>query len=393
MKLPSIRDWRKSELSGKRVFVRVDFNVPVEGGRVRDETRIIASIPTIKYLRERGVKVIVASHLGRPKGKKEAKLSLRPIARAFGRLLNFPVSFIPEVVGPKVERAIAKMEAGEVLMLENLRFNSGEEKAAVAFARSLARLADFYVDDAFASAHRASASISLLPRYLPAAAGLLLEEEIVVLSRLLGKPKTPFFVLIGGAKVETKLGVIKAFLARATAVALGGSLVAPVLKTRGYAVGASPVSKEDLLVAKKIPKSKKLLLPLDVVVAAGPKGRPAVRAVTEIGAKEVIYDIGPETIRAYASLIKRARTIVWNGPLGWFENPKFSHGTKALAWIVAARSRGAAFGVAGGGETVEALRERGVAEWVDWVSTGGGAMLEFLEGKKLPGIQALKKRI
>jgi phosphoglycerate kinase len=391
MKLKTFAAWG-GKLRGRRVLLRVDFNVPVKNGRVLEEARLVASLPTINALRERGAKVIVATHLGRPQGRKVASLSLKPVASHLARLLKAPVAFSPEIVGPKTEAASARLRPGGVLMLENLRFDPGEEKNDPRFAKRLAGLADFYVDDAFASAHRPAASISGVPRYLPRAAGLLLLKEVEVLSKLLGKPKRPFLVVIGGAKVETKIGVIRTFARRATAVALGGSLVAPFLKAKGFSVGVSPASAADLAAAKRALGAKNILLPVDVVVAAGPKAKPRVADVADIRSKEVIYDIGPETIRAYAGLVKQARTLVWNGPLGWFEKPCYSHGTKALCLIIAARSRGRAYGVVGGGETIQAVRERGLADWFDWVSTGGGAMLEFLEGKKLPGLEVLRNK-
>lgn len=392
MKMKTFESWKPETVRGARVFLRVDMNVPIAKGKVLDDSRIRAALPTLRALSALGARTIVASHLGRPDGKRVAPLSMRPVAARLAKLLGAPVAFVPESVGPKVAKAVARLKPGGFLMLENLRFEKGEGKADPRHARALAACADLYVDDAFASAHRDAASISVVPRYLPAAAGLLLAKEVETLSGLLEKPAKPFLALIGGVKVETKIGVINALAKRASAVALGGSLVAPFLKAKGFPVGKSPASAKDVAVAKRALRSRNVLLPVDVTVAVGPKGRAVVRDVAEVGARETIYDIGPETIRAYAGLIKRARTIVWNGPLGWFEEPRFSHGTKAIALVAASRAKGTAFGVVGGGETVQAIEERGLAHWFDFVSTGGGAMLEFLEGKKLPGVEALKVR-
>jgi phosphoglycerate kinase len=391
MKFKSFADW-KINLQGRRVLLRVDFNVPLKDGKVIEDRRLKSSLSTIRELKDRGAKVVIAAHLGRPRGRKTAALSLRPVARHLAKLLSLPVAFVPETVGERVERAVEKMKSGSVLMIENLRFNSGEEKNDPRFARALGAFADYYVNDAFASSHRDAASITGVPRYLPSAAGALLLEEVKVLSSLLEKAKKPFFVLIGGAKIETKIGVIKNLAKRANAVALGGSLVAPFLKAKGFPIGRSPALPKDVTLAKRLLRDKKILLPIDVVVAKNPKAKALVRDVSAIGRDEIIYDIGPETIRLYSGLIKKAATIVWNGPLGYFEIPKFSHGTKAIALIFAARSRGKAYGVCGGGETVQAVEERKVADWIDFVSTGGGAMLEFLEGKKLPGLKALGEK-
>lgn len=390
--VPSVRSWKSADIDGKRILVRVDLNVPIVGGRVAEDWRVRAVLPTIRFLTDRGARVILLAHLGRPKGKRVASLSLRPVAKRLAILLGKPVSFVSEVVGARVEKTIARSAPGDVILLENLRFYAGEEKNGVTFARALAALGDRFVQDGFAVCHRNDASLVSLPKLLPSAAGLLLSEEIAALSHLLMHPKKPFVVLIGGAKIETKMGVIRTLAAKAQTVAIGGTLLIPFLKASGYAVGASPVTAADVRVAKRLLALRSLLLPIDVVVATSPKAKPFVRKVREIGAGECIYDIGPATIRAYAKKIRGAQTIVWNGPMGFAEIPAFSHGSHALAWIVASRSRGKAYGVIGGGETIQMMRKREVIDWVDWVSTGGGAMLTFLEGKTLPGIAALQKK-
>ncbi len=390
--MQSIRDWKSAELDGKRIVVRVDLNVPIVRGRVVDDWRLRAVLPTIRFLTDRGARVILLAHLGRPKGKRVPELSLRPVAKRLATLLGKPVSFVPEVIGRRVQKAIARSAPGDVLLLENLRFFPGEEKNGVTFARNLAVLGDRFVQDGFAVCHRTDASLVRLPKLLPSAAGILLSEEVAVLSHLLTRPKKPFVVLIGGAKIETKIGVIRALAKKAQTVAIGGTLLVPFLKASGYDVGSSPVTAKDVRLAKQLLALRPLLLPTDVVVATSPKAKPFVRKVKEIGAGECIYDIGPATIRAYAKKIRSAQTIVWNGPMGYAEIPTFSHGSHALAWIIASRSRGKAYGVIGGGETIQIMRKREVIEWMDWVSTGGGAMLMFLEGKALPGIAAIQKK-
>jgi phosphoglycerate kinase len=390
--IPSIRDWKSGEVDGKRILVRVDLNVPIVRGRVADDWRLRAVLPTIRFLTDRGARVILLAHLGRPNGRRVAALSLRLVAKRLSTLLGKPVSFVSEVIGPRVQKVIARSLPGEVLLLENLRFAPGEEKNGLTFARRLAALGDRFVQEGFAVCHRRDASLVRLPKLLPAAAGLLLIEEISALSHLLDRPKKPFVVLVGGAKIETKIGVIRALTEKAQTVAIGGALLVPFLKALGHAVGASRVAAHDVRLAKQLLTLHSLLLPTDVVVATSPKGKPMVRKISEIGEGEYVYDIGPATIRAYAKKIRSAQTVVWNGPMGYAEIPAFSHGSHALAWIIASRSRGKAYGVIGGGETIQIMKKREVIEWMDWVSTGGGAMLTFLEGKPLPGIVALQKR-
>lgn len=349
MRLRSIKDVKN--LKGKKVFLRVDFNAP---------WRMERTMPTIKFLLERKAKLTVGTHYSK----------------------HPPVKSL----GPGVK------------LLPNLRNNPGEEKNDPAFAKKLAAGHDLYVNDAFAVCHRAHASVVAITKFLPSYAGPLLEDEVAHLSKLLVRPSRPFTLMMGGAKISTKIGVIKNLHAKADAVLLGGGLVNTILAARGYAVGASLVDAKEYAVAEEIVRLKKVQLPSDVVV--GNANRTATARVVKLNWKKshpvceprmAIFDIGPETIRKYAETIKDAQTLVWNGPLGKFEVPTYSHGTIALGRIFAARSSGRAYGVAGGGETIEALSQTGMSEYVDWVSTGGGAMLEFLEGKILPGLKPLMR--
>ncbi|TAK05403.1 phosphoglycerate kinase [Patescibacteria group bacterium] len=389
MKLKSLRTVKIRK--GMRVLLRADFNVAVEGGRIRDDWRMTRTIPTIARLLRQGARLVVLSHLGRPEGKRVASASLAPVARHLSELLRTPVAFSRDCVGPAAARIVAALGPGQVALLENLRFHTEEEKNGAAFSKALAAHGDLFVNDAFSASHRAHASIIGIPRHLPSVAGLLLEEEVEQLSVLLGKPKRPFVVLMGGAKIDTKIGVMKALLAHCDRMFVGGALSVTLLAATGKPSGKTKPSRAELAVAKRLVRNRKLRLPLDVVVASGPNGQPHVRAVDEIGARETVYDIGPQTIRAFAAGIRAAKTVVWNGPMGLFEKKPFSHGTLALGRFVAVRSGGRAYGVVGGGETIEALHRTKMAEHVDWVSTGGGAMLEFLEKKTLPGLKPLRK--
>ena len=392
------------DVRGKRVLVRADFNVPITDGLVGDEEdwRIRKTLPTIEWLKKRGAKVIIASHLGRPEGKKVASLSLAPVAKRLSQLLRMPVLLTSEPIGAKAAAAVESMNDGDVVLLENLRFKPGEEKDDPKFAKALAEMADIYVNDAFAVCHRKAASVSAITKLLPSYAGMLLEKEIRVLSAVLKQPIRPMLVMMGGAKVSSKIGVIKRLLEVADRVMIGGALANPFFKALGFGIGASLTSPEDEEAAQKLLKSAlagKLILPHDLVIGDSKKPATSKAEVVDIsviprelcGPKQAIYDVGPKTISAYSSYLRSANMIVWNGPLGLFEIPKFSHGTLALGRLIASRSKGRTFGVVGGGESVMALSRTGLMECVDHVSTGGGAMLEFLEGKSLPGIEALKK--
>jgi phosphoglycerate kinase len=399
MKLRTIKEIKN--LKGKKVLVRVDFNVPLRknGGKivVADDTRIRTAAPTIKYLLERGAKVILMSHLGDPGGKRVAALSLKPMRTILSRPLGQNAAFLDDCVGAKVMIKIAQMKEGDIVLLENLRFHPSEENNDPKFADELSKIADVYVNDAFAAVHRAHASIVGVPKFLPSYAGLLMEKEVNVLSGLLAKPKKPFVALIGGVKISTKIAVIKNLLKKAQWLLLGGALVNNFFKAAGYEIGASIFEPKELKTAKKFLKNKKIVLPADFVVGDF-KGKKAW--VVNVPKKRgvlckkpyAMLDIGSETIKKYAEIVRKAETIVWNGPMGYFEVPKYSHGTVALGQLIAARSKGRVFGVVGGGETIAAVEKTRMAEYIDHISTGGGAMLEFLEGKTLPGIKPLFKK-
>jgi len=403
MRLRSIE--KVKDLKGKRVLVRVDFNVPTERGRVHadGEWRLRQTIPTIGFLMGAGAKVILMSHRGRPNGKKVLSLRMAPVAKRFSAMIGKTVKSLPDCIGPTIEKEIAKMKNGEVVLLENLRFKAGESKNDAKFAKKLAALADVYVNDAFATSHRKAASIVAITKELPSYAGLLLIKEVEALEHAMKKAEKPFIVIMGGAKVSTKIGAIENLMKVADRILLGGALLIPFLEVQGFGIGKSDIEKEDIDAALRLIHSKdfkKIVLPIDVLV--GDPKRPEDRLKTvdltedpfELGEKQghSILDIGPKTISAYASFLRSAKTIVWNGPLGLFEIPKYSHGTLSLGRLIAARSKGRAFGLVGGGETVMALEKTGLADCVDHISTGGGSMLEFIEGKDLPGLKALTKK-
>lgn len=381
---------------GTRVLLRTDYNVPISGSSVLDSSRILGTLPTIEYLLSRGARVVIISHLGRPEGKVRKDLSLKPVSEALEAALGRPVKFLDFAPGDmELLREIDSLPSASVAMLQNLRFHPGEEANDLSLAKELQRLGDVFVGDAFGAAHRKSASIFTLPRIMPSSAGILMEHEAEMLGRLLSRPATPLVILAGGAKISDKLGAIKNLSKAAGSVLLGGGLANNFFAAKGYGIGKSLSAPEEISLAKKMLKDKKIMLPSDVVI--GEKGKEKSARVVLVGdqpyelasGKAVILDIGPETVRRYSEIIRKAKTLVWNGPMGYFEEPQFSHGTIALARAFAARSKGPAYGVVGGGETVAALQRTKMAEMVDWVSTGGGAMLKFLEGKTLPGIKAL----
>ncbi len=385
------------DLRGKRVFVRVDFNVPIASGRLADDVRIRLTVPTIEALLAAGATPILISHLKEGKPRE----TLAPVAEHLEQLLGKRrVQFLRDRIGtPALARRLDALRGGSIALLENIRRYPGEVANDRSFARQLATLADAYVNDAFGVCHRAHASVALAPTLLPSAAGLLVEREVTVLSRLLEDPAPPFVALIGGAKISTKLPVIERLLGVADAVLLGGALVNNFYAARGYGVGASLVEASGIAAAKQLARNQKrrnLTMPLDVVVGDPGAKRPNPRVVT-IGARPhiiceqplAILDIGPATIRAYAQQLKSAATIVWNGPMGKFEQPPFHHGSVILARLIATRSSGRAFGVVGGGETLAILAQTEMARYIDHVSSGGGAMLAFLAGEKLPGLTPL----
>lgn len=380
------------DVRDKCVLVRVDFNVPLENGVITDDSRIRAALPTIEHLLDHGAAVVLATHLGRPRGKRTPEWSVKPVARRLSELLARPVQTIDAVVGPEVEAAAARLKPGEILLLENTRFEAGEEANDPKFAASLARIADLYVNDAFGAAHRAHASTAGVAGFVPACAGLLLQREETALSRLLHEPARPFVAILGGAKVSDKLGVIDRLLDRADALLLGGGMANTLLLAQGFGVGKSLAEPDRLNEAKRLleaahSKHVSLLLPTDVVVAASlDSGTATTVAVDRVPADQAIYDIGPETVERYCREIAAAGTIFWNGPMGVFERAPFDAGTMAIAHCVA---DSAAYSVVGGGDSVAAIEAAGVAGQIDHISTGGGASLEFLEGRTLPGIAAL----
>lgn len=385
MKLKTLKQIKN--LKDKRVLVRVDFNVPVKEGKIKDDSRIVASVPTIKYLLKNGAKVILVSHLGRPEGI-EKKLSLKIVTERLSELIKKEVCFF------NLNEFINLTKLPKLTLLENIRFYSEEEKNDKKFAKQLASLVDIFVLDGFAVAHRDAASVSGVAKYLPSYAGLLLESEVENLSQLMTKPKKPYIAVLGGAKIETKLPVLKTVLKRADFVLLGGGLVNTCLWAKGYSVGKSLIDKDFKKEALKLWKSKKIIFPVDVIVGdiKGKKYRVvSLDKKNNIKSTEAIFDIGPETIRLYAKYIKSAKTLVWNGAVGYFEQKPYDIGTMSVARLVASRSKGKAFGVIGGGETIQTMEMIDMIEDVDFVSTGGGAMLEFLSGKKLPGLKHLTK--
>ncbi len=382
---------RDIDLKGKRVLTRVDFNVPLADGRVADDTRIRAALPTVNYMRERGAKVILVTHLGRPKGVTES-LRLDPVALRLGEL-GVPVKKLNDCIGEEVKKAVAEMKEGDVILLENIRFYPEEEKNDPKFAQELASLADIYVNDAFGTAHRAHASTEGVARLLPAVAGFLMEKEIKFFSKVLESPERPFVAVLGGAKVSDKIGVIKNLLEKVDMLLIGGGMAYPFLKALGYEVGQSICEVDKISLAKELlnlAKEKKveLLLPVDVVIADrfAPDANTRVVPVSQIPSDWQGLDIGPQTRELFAQKVAQAKTIVWNGPLGVFEMPAFSEGTRAVGTAIANAN---ALKVVGGGETAEAVEKFGLADKMTHVSTGGGASLEFLEGKVLPGVAAL----
>jgi len=381
---------RDIDLKGKKVLVRVDFNVPIKDGVVSDDTRIRAALPTIQYLLDQGAAVILCSHLGRPKEGPDPQFSMKPTAEHLAQLIGKPVAFAEDCVGPIAEQAASQLKPGEILVLENTRFHKGETKNDPEMAKQLAALADVYVNDAFGSAHRAHASTEGVARLLPAVAGFLMEKEIQYLGQAIANPQKPFVAILGGAKISDKIGVIRNLLNKADQVLIGGGMANTFFKAQGYPVGDSLVEDEALEVAKELlaQGSTKLRLPVDVVIADkfedGAQKKTMSMAPIPDGWR--IMDIGPETVEAFRKVILPAGTIVWNGPMGVFEFANFAEGTFEIAKAVA-ECKGTT--IVGGGDSVSAVKKSGVADQITHISTGGGASLEMLEGLVLPGVAAL----
>jgi len=385
------------DIKGKRVFIRADFNVPLdEKLMITDDRRIRSTLPTINYCIDEGAKIILASHLGRPKGKPDPQYSLAPVAKRLQRLLNKEVVFLNDCIGPEVESAVQKMRNGDVVLLENLRFREGEEKNDEGFAKALAGLADYYVNDAFGAAHRKHASIVGIPKFIPAVAGFLLKKEVEYLKGAVSNPVRPFVAILGGAKVSGKIGVLENLIDKVDKVIVGGGMAFTFIKAMGYEVGDSLVETEMLDFAERIRqaliKSKvKFYLPVDCVVAQSMEPTAETKIVTtqEIPKGWRALDIGPASVRLFTEAIQDAKTIIWNGPMGVFEIDAFSRGTFAIARSVADAY---AMTIVGGGDTDLAVHRAGVSDAISFISTGGGASLQLLEGKELPGIAALTDR-
>lgn len=389
MTAPSIRDF---DFTGKKVLVRCDFNVPLEDGKITDDRRISEAVPTIQYLLDHGAAVILCSHLGRPKGGPSPEFSLRPVANQLSSLLYKNVRLLPDCVGPEVEEACKTLQPKDVVLLENVRFHAEEEKNDPAFAEQLASLADFYVNDAFGTAHRAHASTAGVADYLPSAAGFLIDKEIEYLGKAVNNPKRPLVAVMGGSKVHDKIALIDNMLPKVDKLLIGGGMVFTFLKAKGYEIGKSLLDAESVEYAANLLEESpdKILLPTDIVVASEFKPDSPATTVRADGipADQIGLDIGPNSGEAFAKVIHEAGTVIWNGPMGVFEMDAFANGTKAVAKAMAESN---ALTIVGGGDSAAAVEKFGFADDMSHVSTGGGASLEFLEGKELPGIAALGK--
>lgn len=372
------------KIKAKKVFLRVDFNVPVDNGRIKDDTKIISALPTIRFLLRYKTSIIIATHLGRPKKNKDKKYSTEVLAKKLNKLLGGnKVKFANGLNEKKVQEKAQKLKQGKILFLENLRFSKKEEKNDKKFAKSLAQMADVYVNDAFSVCHRKHASVSAISKIIPSFKGLLLSSEIANLDKI-KHPKRPLVVLIGGAKIKTKINLIKNFESKALKILIGGALANNFFKAEGLEIGKSLFDKESVKIAKTL-KSKKIVLPSDVIVK-NKYGKPELKNTYDVLKADQILDIGPMAIKEFSEYIKKANTLVWNGPLGMFEEKDYKHGTLSLVSAFVSRSKGRAFGVIGGGETIEVLKMAKAQGDVDWVSTGGGAMLAYLGGEEMPGL-------
>ncbi|MFJ7676658.1 phosphoglycerate kinase [Peribacillus sp. NPDC097264] len=394
MNKKSIKD---IELKGKRVFCRVDFNVPMQDGKISDDTRIKAALPTITYLIEQGAKVILASHLGRPKGQVVEELRLAPVAERLSQLIGKDVQRADEAYGEAVQSIIEGLKDGELLLLENVRFYPGEEKNDPELAKEFAKLADVYVNDAFGAAHRAHASTEGIAHHLPAVAGLLMEKELSVLGKALSEPDRPFTAIIGGAKVKDKIGVIENLLEKVDHLIIGGGLGYTFIKAQGHEVGTSLLEEDKIELAKSFiesakEKGVKMHLPIDAVVTAefSPDAETEIVDIDSIPSDKMSLDIGPKTSELFADVIKGSKLVIWNGPMGVFEFDKFANGTRAVAEALADAKD--TYSIVGGGDSAAAAEKFGLAEKMSHISTGGGASLEFMEGKELPGVVALNDK-
>jgi len=415
MRIKSIKKHIK-QIQGKVVLLRVDFNVPLFKGKIIDDQKIVSSLPTIRFLQRYKCKIIIATHLGRPGGKVIKDNSTEILAKKLGQLLGDKtqrknktdlkkfnnIKFIDSLDENKIKEEVDEMIEGEILFLENLRFDVGEKKNSKVFAKKLARLADVYVNNAFSVSHRFHASIDVIKKYIPSFAGILLEDEVTQLSKIF-QAKKPLVLVIGGAKIRTKINLILKYRNKAHKILLGGALANNFLNVLGLETGKSLIDQDSLKIAKKIignnfskynSLKNKIVLPIDVITTDKKTkvGKVRHRLVNKVAKNDIIVDIGPKTIKLFSEHIKGANTIIWNGPLGKFEEKRFSHGTATMATIIGARSTGHAFGVAGGGETIEALKQSKMIDYMDWVSTGGGAMLTFLERGEMPGLSEIVKR-
>ncbi|HEY7568879.1 MAG TPA: phosphoglycerate kinase [Gemmatimonadaceae bacterium] len=394
MNKQTIRDLQPEQIRGKRALVRVDFNVPLEDGKVADDTRIRAALLTLEELAADGARVVLLSHLGRPKGGPDPKYSLAPVAERLAYLLPRPVKFHPESTGAAAVAATKALGDGEILLLENTRFHPGEEKNDPELSRAFAELGDFYVNDAFGSAHRAHSSTAGVTDYLkPAVAGLLMERELEYLGRALSDPRRPFIAILGGAKISGKIDVIEALLPKVDGLLIGGAMACTFYKAMGLETGKSLVEPDRVDLARELldRARMRLTLPHDCVVASSLEQPNAAHVVKRdaIPPDEAMYDIGPDTMASYARAIQTAKTVVWNGPMGVFETPPFDHGTRAVAEAMAKATSDDCITIVGGGDSAAAVEQAGLADKMSHVSTGGGASLEFLEGKTLPGVEVL----
>ncbi|WP_019242992.1 MULTISPECIES: phosphoglycerate kinase [Bacillus] len=384
------------DVKGKRVFCRVDFNVPMQNGVITDDTRVRAALPTIQYLMEQGAKVILASHMGRPKGQVNEELRLTPVAKKLSELLGKEVAKADEAYGEAVEAQIAKMNDGDVLLLENVRFYAGEEKNDPELAKAFANLADIFVNDAFGAAHRAHASTEGIAKHLPAVSGFLMQKELDVLGKAMSNPERPFTAIIGGAKVKDKIGVIENLLDKVDNLIIGGGLAYTFIKAQGHEIGTSLLEEDKIELAKSFmdkakEKGVKFYMPIDAVIAPefGENVETKVVDIDSIPSDWMSLDIGPKTAALYADVIKNSKLVIWNGPMGVFEFDKFANGTKSVAEALATSD---AYSVVGGGDSAAAAEKFNLADQMSHISTGGGASLEFIEGKELPGVVALNDK-